>query len=67
MHNRLLNEKQFDNARRRSWKTEIIEKNIETLDFYWYVTFDKVNNDIPNTIEGISIQRFYEVYGVLPK
>ena len=67
MCDRLINGKQFDDARKRSWKKKIIEENIEALDIYWYETFDKVNSDIPNTVEGILIQRFYEIYGVLPK
>jgi hypothetical protein len=64
---RIVNGKQFGEPRRKSWKAKIIAENIEALDIYWYETFDKNNNDIPSTIEGILIQRFYEIYGVLPK
>ncbi|MFS4466187.1 hypothetical protein [Maribacter sp. 2210JD10-5] len=67
MCDRLVNGKQFGDARKRSWKTKLISEKIEALDIYWYETFDKANRDIPNTVEGIIIQRFYEVYGVLPK
>ena len=64
---RIINGKQFGEPRRKSWKSKIIAENIEALDIYWYETFDKKNNDIPSTIEGILIQRFYDIYGVLPK
>jgi len=67
MCDRLVNGKQFGDARKRSWKTKIVSENIEALDIYWYETFDIANRDIPNAVEGIIIQRFYEVYGVLPK
>jgi hypothetical protein len=64
---RIVNGKQFGEPRRKSWKSKIIAENIEALDIYWHETFDKKNNDIPSTIEGILIQRFYDIYGVLPK
>lgn len=64
---RIVNGKQFGEPRRKSWKSKIISENIEALDIYWYETFDEKNNDIPSTIEGILIQRFYDIYGVLPK
>ncbi len=67
IYDRLVNGKQFGDARKKSWKTKIISEKIEALDIYWYETLDKVNRDIPNAVEGIIIQRFYEVYGVLPK
>lgn len=64
---RIVNGKQFGEPRRKSWKSKMIAENIEAIDVYWYETFDKNNNDIPSTIEGILIQRFYDIYGVLPK
>lgn len=64
---RIINGKQFGEPRRKSWKSEIIAEKIEALNIYWYETFDKKNNDIPSTIEGILIQRFYDIYGILPK
>jgi hypothetical protein len=63
----IVNGKQFGESRNISWKAKVTEENIEALDIYWYETFDKVNRDIPSTIEGILIQRFYEIHGVLPK
>ena len=64
---RIVNGKQFGEPRRKSWKEKIISENIEALDIYWDETFDKNIKDIPSTIEGILIQQFYDIYGVLPK
>ena len=64
---RLVNGKQFDEPRKKSWKQKLISEQIDALDIYWYETFDKENKDIPSTIEGILIQVFYDIYGVLPK
>jgi len=64
---RLVNGKQFDYPRKRSWKEKIMTERIEALDIYWYETFDQNNSDIPSTIEGIIIQRYFDIYGTLPK
>ncbi|MEN8857089.1 MAG: hypothetical protein ABF260_03390 [Flavobacteriaceae bacterium] len=48
---RIINGEQFREPRRKSWKSKIITEDIEALDIYWYETFDKKNNDFPNTIK----------------
>lgn len=45
---------------------KMIEENIDGLDIYWFVTMDKSNNDFPGYVEGLLIQRFFEVQGRLP-
>ena len=45
---------------------KMIEENIDGLDIYWFVTMDKTNNDLPGYVEGLLIQRFFEVQGSLP-
>ena len=67
MHDRLVNGKQFDKPRKKSWKEKLIAETIEALDVYWYETFDQSNSDIPATIEGLIIQRHLDVHGRLPK
>ena len=42
-------------------------ENIDGLDIYWFVTFDKNHNDLPGYVEGQLLQRFFEVQGRLPK
>lgn len=62
----IINGKQFGEPRYKSWKEKVISENIDALDIYWYETFDEINNDIPSSVEGILIQRFYEIYRALP-
>jgi hypothetical protein len=60
-------ENSLESHEKKSWKAKVISENIEALDIYWYETFDKNNRDIPTVIKGILMQRFYELYGALPK
>jgi hypothetical protein len=67
IYDRLVNGKQFDKPRKMSWKEKLLAEEIEALDIYWYNTFDENNSDIPATIEGLIIQRHFDIYGTLPK
>ncbi len=67
IYDRIVNNKQFGKPRRHSWKEKIHEENIEALDVYWFKTFDEVHQDLPGTIEGIIMQRYYDVYQKLPR
>lgn len=67
IYDRLVNGKQFDKPRRQSWREKLLKEGIEALDVYWYQTFDENNSDIPATIEGLILQRHFDVYGRLPK
>jgi len=42
------------------------EENIDGLDIYWFVTFDKTNRDLPGYVEGLIMQIYFERYGSLP-
>ncbi len=65
LYDRIVNGKQFGKARSISWKEKLAKENIDALDIYWYDTFS--DKDIPSYVEGIIIQRFYEMHGCLPK
>ena len=45
---------------------KIEEENIEALDIYWYVTFDNDYRDLPSFVEGLLIQKYFDLYGQLP-
>jgi hypothetical protein len=64
---RLVNGKQFDEPRKKSWKQKLISERIDALDIYWYETLDRNHNDIPVSIEGSIIQTFFDINGKLPK
>ena len=61
-----LNNKQDGVKRQEYFENKIAAENIDALDIYWYVTFDKNNQDLPAYIEGVLIQYYFEVYGELP-
>lgn len=67
MYDRLVNGKQFDKPRKTSWKEKLIAERIEALDVYWYETFDDKHSDIPATMEGLIMQKHFDIYGKLPK
>ena len=43
------------------------ETNIDGLDIYWFVTFDKDHHDLPEYLLGLIIQTYFDVYGRLPE
>lgn len=67
LKDRLVNGKQFGMPRRNSWKVQMLADQIEALDIYWYVTHCDDFVDCPKVIENKLLQKFYDVYGRLPK
>lgn len=61
-----LNNKQEGLKRQDFFEHKCKQERIEALDIYWFVTFDKANQDLPGYVEGILLQRFFEVHGCLP-
>jgi len=61
-----LNNKQDGVTRQDYFENKIATENIDALDIYWYVTFDKNSQDLPAYVEGILLQRYFEIYGALP-
>lgn len=64
--NGCLNNKQEGVKRQVFFESKILKENIDALDIYWFVTFDTKHNDLPGFVEGLLIQRFFEIYGRLP-
>jgi hypothetical protein len=48
------------------FESRILKENIDALDIYWFVTFDTKHQDLPGFVEGLLIQRFFEINGRLP-
>ena len=61
-----LNNKQDGVGRQEYFDSKIGAENIEALDIYWFVTFDKHNRDLPGYVEGLLIQRYFEIHAKLP-
>lgn len=66
MFDRLVNGKQFDKARKTSWKEKLKAEGVDALDVYWYETFNKEFGDIPATVKAITLQQHFEMFGKLP-
>jgi hypothetical protein len=65
---RIVNGKHFNRlARRKCWPLQMKLENIETLDVYWYVTYDEKNKDFPEEIESMLLQLHRNLYGRLPR
>lgn len=61
-----LNSKQEGIDREDFFKSRILKENIDALDIYWFVTFDTKSNDLPLYVQGLLIQRFFEINRRLP-
>lgn len=62
-----LNNKQDGMKRQEYFDLKFEHYQMDGLDIYWFVTFDNANHDLPGYIEGLMIQRFFEVYSQLPE
>ena len=61
-----INNKQDGTPRQTFFDNKMVTENIDGLDIYWFVTVDEHNNDLPRYVEGLLMQRYYEVNGELP-
>ena len=60
-----INNKSNRIKRQEYFEQKILEDKIDGLDIYWYVTMDK-NNDLPGYVEGLLMQRYFDLHGKLP-
>ncbi len=67
LYDRIVNGKQFGEARRRSWKKRMVTEEIDALDVYWYHTMDNEVQDIPSYVESYLLQAHYSLYRRLPR
>jgi hypothetical protein len=65
--NKRLNNKQDGMYRQQFFEQKLVEEGNDALDIYWYVTFDKDNQDIPSYVEGILLQRYFKIHRRLPE
>ena len=65
LYDRLVNGKQFGKRRNLSFAEKLIDENIDALNIYWYDTLSQ--KDIPATIEGLVIQKYFDANDSLPK
>jgi hypothetical protein len=57
----------YDDLPREEYLTrKCTEEEIDGLDIYWFVTMDKKNQDLPGYVLGLIMQRYFDVFNVLP-
>lgn len=66
MLNGRINNKQEGMKRQQYFEHKMEQEGIDGLDIYWFVTYDKLNQDLPGFVEGQIMQRYYDVHGCLP-
>lgn len=62
-----FNNKQTGMKRQQFFEEIMLQNEIEALDIYWFVTFDKNYQHIPSYVEALLLQKHFEIYGCLPK
>ena len=66
LRGRLNNKQEKDIKRQDFFDVKCETENIDAIDVYWFVTFDKVHHDLPGYVEGLLLQRFFDVHECLP-
>lgn len=61
-----INDKNEGKKQQQYFEQKLEEEQIDALDIYWFVTFDETYTDVPSYVEGLLLQRYFEVYGTLP-
>lgn len=61
-----LNNIQGSVKRQLFFENKIDMEEIDALDIYWYVTFDKNHQDLPAYVVGQLMQDYFRVHGTLP-
>lgn len=61
-----INNKQESIKRQEFFERKFVQENIEALDIYWSVTFDRNHHDLPSYVKAVLLQRYFEIYGKLP-
>lgn len=62
-----INYQQAGITRQSFFDKKMVAEKIDALDIYWFVTIDESNNDLPGYVEGLLMQRYFELYGQLPR
>lgn len=61
-----INNKQEGMKRQQFFEQKMEQENIDGLYVYWFVTYDKQHQDLPGSVEGLIIQRYFDIHRCLP-
>lgn len=62
-----INNKRNGQSSQEFFETICREQNIDALDIYWFVTMEGKHRDIPAFIEGLLLQKIFDIHGHLPE
>jgi hypothetical protein len=61
-----INDKQEGLPCEQFFNQKMQDEQIDGLDIYWFVTFDRKSKDLPAFVEANIMQRYFDLYGCLP-
>jgi hypothetical protein len=68
LYDKIVNGHQFaKTGRKYSWPAQMKKENIDTLEVFWFETFNDASKAIPTSVEGQVLQNFLDENGKLPK
>ena len=68
LHDKIVNGHQFaKTGRKYSWPAQMKKEGINTLEVFWFETFNDSAKAIPTSVEGQILQNFLDENGKLPK
>ena len=68
LYDKIVNGHQFaKTGRKYSWPAQMKKENIDSLEVFWYDTFNEKNKAIPTFVEGQVLQNFLDENGKLPR
>lgn len=63
---RLIKGKQNGSPRQDYFQQMMLKDDIDALDIYWWVTYDEDTQHLPMYVEGVLLQKYFEMSGCLP-
>jgi len=68
LYDKIVNGHQFaKTGRKYSWPAQMKKESIDTLEVFWFETFNNEVKSIPTSIEGQILQNFLDENGKLPR
>ncbi|MDR6844292.1 hypothetical protein [Flavobacterium granuli] len=68
LHDKIVNGHQFaKTGRKYSWPAQMKKESIDTLEVFWFETFNSDAKSIPTSVEGQVLQNFLDENGKLPR
>ena len=68
LHDKIVNGHQFaKTGRKYSWPAQMKKESIDTLEVFWFETFNDTAKAIPTSVEGQVLQNFLDENGKLPR